>query len=183
MCSAYAFSERGDTHPAFNPDRQPPWAAHHVSGLPTTMTRYKHTQIGYVTGGAGLIGTLFTYYAFTAEYGTLGWPGFIMTGALGLVTILFSTLTVEIDDQELRFYFGPGFWRKRIPLRDIKHVEVVRNTVYYGWGIRYTFDGWLYNVSGLDAVELYAEGMGTLRIGTDEPHELKRALEQARQAA
>lgn len=145
--------------------------------------KYKHTQMGYVTGGAGLAGTLIACYAFLAEHGTLGWLGSIMTGGLGLVTILFSTLTVEVDDQELRFYFGPGFWTTRIPLRDIEHVEVVRNKVYYGWGIRYTFDGWLYNVSGLDAVELRVRGRGTLRIGTDEPNELKRALEQARQAA
>jgi hypothetical protein len=106
-----------------------------------------------------------------------------MTGGLGAITILFSTLTVEVDDETLRFYFGPGFWTKRIPLRDIEHVEIVRNRMFYGWGIRYTFDGWLYNVSGLDAVKLRVRGWGTLRIGTDEPHELKRALEQARQAA
>jgi len=147
------------------------------------MTRYKHTQIGYVTAGAGLVGTLVSYYAFLAEYGTLGWFGSIMTGGLGVITILFSTLTVEVSDETLRFYFGPGFWTKRIPLRDIEHAEVVRNRVFYGWGIRYTFDGWLYNVSGLDAVKLRVRGWGTLRIGTDEPHELKRALEQARQAA
>lgn len=147
------------------------------------MTRYNHTQIGYVTGGAGLLGMLISYYAFRAEYGELGWLGSIMTGGLGVIAILFSTLTVEVDEQELRFYFGPGFWRKRILLHDIEHVEVVRNKVYYGWGIRYTFHGWLYNVSGLDAVELRVSGQGTLRIGTDEPDTLKRALEQARQTA
>lgn len=147
------------------------------------MPRYKHTQIGYVTGGAGLVGTLITYYGFLAERGTLGWSGSLVTGGLGLVTILFSTLTVEVGEQELRFYFGPGFWTKRIPLRDIEHVEVVRNKLYHGWGIRYTFHGWLYNVSGLDAVELRVSGEGTLRIGTDEPHALKQALEDARQVA
>ena len=38
--------------------------------------------------------------------------------------------------------------------------------------------GWMYNVSGLDAVEIELKGGGRFRIGTDEPDELVRAIRQ-----
>lgn len=145
------------------------------------MPRYKHTQIGYVTGGAGALATLAVYYALGVENaGELGWIGTAAAGGCALVTVLFSSLTVVVDEEELRFYFGPGFWTRRFPLTNIRGVEVVRNSPLVGWGIRYTGTGWLYNVSGLDAVELDVEGEGSVRIGTDEPERLEAALDEAR---
>jgi len=145
--------------------------------------RYKHTQIGYVTIGLGLIALPIVYYGFMIEEGELGIFGLAMMGFFVVLTILFSTLTVETSDRTFRFYFGPGFWERKFPLEDICSVEVVRNSVYYGWGIRYTPHGWLYNVSGLRAVQLKIRGEGQIRIGTDEPEKLKQALEHALQAA
>ena len=98
---------------------------------------------------------------------------------MAVVTVLFSSLTVVVDEEELRFFFGPGFWTPRIPLAAIQQAKVVRTSPLYGWGIRYPFDGWLYNVSGLQAVELTVKGEGTLRIGTDEPEALVAALAEA----
>ena len=94
-------------------------------------------------------------------------------------TALFSTLTVRVTGEELCFYFGPGFWTRRFAIDDIEHVQVVRNSALYGWGIRYTHHGWLYNVSGLQAVEITIRGEEQLRIGTDEPEQLKNAIERA----
>ncbi|MES3629711.1 MAG: hypothetical protein PPP56_06055 [Longimonas sp.] len=99
-------------------------------------------------------------------------------GFLAVVTVLFATLTTEITDRTFRFYFGPGFWTREFPLEDIRSVEVVQNSVLHGWGIRYIFDGWLYNVSGLQAVRLDIGGEETIRVGTDEPEALKEALNQ-----
>lgn len=145
--------------------------------------RYKHTQIGYVTGAALGIGALASYASVRSESGERGWGELLATGGLLVGAALFSSLTVIVDEEELRFYFGPGFWTRRIALDDIVRVEVVQNSPLYGWGIRYTPHGWLYNVSGLRAVELTLEGEGPLRIGTDEPEALKRALEEARTTA
>ena len=143
--------------------------------------RYRNTQIGFVTGAAGLLGMMIVYYGTGANAGALGLLGTVMIGFFGILTVLFSTLTVEVTDRTFRFYFGPGFWKRSFPLRDIQHVKVVRNPAYYGWGIRYTFHGWLYNVSGLRAVELDIRGKGTIRVGTNEPEQLRGALEQAMQ--
>ncbi|WP_263787702.1 hypothetical protein [Salinibacter grassmerensis] len=141
--------------------------------------RYRHTQIGYVTGGVMLAALVLIYYAFMVEDGALGVFGYTMLGAFGLLAVLFSSLTVTVTDRELMFYFGPGFWTRRFALDDIVGVEVVRNSALHGWGIRYTHHGWLYNVSGLQAVEMTVRGNGQIRIGTDEPDALKQALEEA----
>ena len=142
--------------------------------------RYKHTQIGSVTGAALGLGALATYASGRSDTEDAGWKRLLTTGGLLVGAALFSSLTVIVDEDELRFYFGPGVWTRRVALDDIARVEVVRNSPLYGWGIRYTPHGWLYNVSGLRAVELTVEGEGPLRIGTDEPEALKRALEEAR---
>ncbi len=36
--------------------------------------------------------------------------------------------------------------------------------------------GWMFNVSGLDAVDIELKDGGRFRIGTDEPEELVRAI-------
>jgi len=141
--------------------------------------RYRHTQIGYVTGGLMLAVLPLIYYAFLAENGKLGVFGYATLGAFGVLAVLFSSLTVTVTDQELIFYFGPGFWTRHFSLDDVVSVEVVRNSPLHGWGIRYTRHGWLYNVSGRRAVEVTIRGEGQIRIGTDEPEALKRAVHDA----
>lgn len=145
----------------------------------TESVHYEHTQPGYVTGPALAAGAAITPLSVRAEYGTVGVGGLLMTGAFAVGAVLFSSLTVRVTDEALCFYFGPGFWTRRIPLDAIEAAEPVRNAAWYGWGIRYTGRGWLYNVSGLEAVELTVRDEGRLRIGTDEPERLAQVLERA----
>jgi hypothetical protein len=105
-----------------------------------------------------------------------------VTAGLAVGAGLFSSLTVQVDEEELRFYFGTGYGSGVFPSTSSEASGVVRNPVYNGWGIRYTIHGWLYNVSGLKAIELDIGSEGLIRIGTDEPEQLRQALEQARQA-
>jgi hypothetical protein len=72
-------------------------------------TLYKHTQPGCVTGCASLVALPLIYVAFMVEDGELGLFGDPMLGAFGVLVVLFSSLTVEVTGEELRFYFGPGF--------------------------------------------------------------------------
>lgn len=92
------------------------------------------------------------------------------------VAIVFSSLTVEVSEDELRWYFGPGFWSYRLPLADIETAAVVRNRWWNGWGIRTAPGFRLYNVGGLDAVELRLKSGEVRRIGTDDPQGLSEAL-------
>jgi hypothetical protein len=132
---------------------------------------YRHTQAGWVILGVA------------AAVVALGWttvpegaPLSPMLVIAALVAILFGALTVEVDHEAVRLRFGVGLIRKRIPLRDVQAWREVRNPWYAGWGIRVGPGVVLWNVSGLDAVELVLGDGKRFRIGTDEPAALAAAI-------
>ncbi|MBU2575321.1 MAG: hypothetical protein KKH28_14730 [Elusimicrobia bacterium] len=88
----------------------------------------------------------------------------------------FKDLTVEVDEVSVRFRFGVGWFKKAFRFQDVESARAVRNSWLCGWGIHYIGKGWLYNVSGLDAVELKLKNGKTARIGTDEPHLLETEI-------
>jgi hypothetical protein len=90
-----------------------------------------------------------------------------------------GSLTVRVADGRLQLHFGPGWPRKSWPLEDIAAVELTRTTFADGWGVHRTRRGWLYNVSGLDAVALELKDGRTVLVGTDEPRRLRAALQRA----
>lgn len=110
----------------------------------------------------------------------VGWLLLVGFGVLAIATlILFSSLTVLVDDATLAWWFGPGapgIVRKSVPLSDIATVSVVRNPFWYGWGIHLTPQGWLYNIAGRDAVEVTLGSGKRFRLGTDEPTTLAQAI-------
>jgi len=73
-------------------------------------------------------------------------------------------------------FFGPGIWRYRIALAEVDGVAIVRNKWWNGFGIRMRPGFRLYNVSGLDAVELRLKTGEVRRIGTDDPQGLAAAM-------
>jgi hypothetical protein len=104
------------------------------------------------------------------------WSAAIILITLIAIALVFSSLTVELNGKELRWYFGPGFWTYRLPLDEIETVAAVRNHWWNGFGIRMRPGFRLYNVSGLDAVELRLKSGDVRRIGTDDPQGLSAAL-------
>lgn len=140
------------------------------------MNTYRHTQFGTISVVITIaILPLVFLPAWLAGADTVA--GLIAILLLGIL-VLFYNLTVEIDAEHLRISFGIGLIRKRFPLDQIDTCQPVRNSWLYGWGIRLTPRGWLYNVSGLDAVELKMKSGKTCRIGTDEPEVLAAALQE-----
>jgi hypothetical protein len=104
------------------------------------------------------------------------WTAAIILIALIAAALVFSSLTVEVNGTELRWFFGPRFWTYRLPLDEIETVAVVRNHWWNGFGIRMRPGFRLYNVSGLDAIELRLKSGDVRRIGTDDPQGLSAAL-------
>ena len=104
------------------------------------------------------------------------WSAAIILIVLIAAASVFSSLTVEVKETELRWFFGPGFWSYRLPLDEIENVAVVRNHWWNGFGIRMRPGFRLYNVSGLDAVELRMKSGDVRRLGTNDPHGLSAAL-------
>ena len=95
--------------------------------------------------------------------------------AIGIV-VAFGRLTVTVDGSRVRAAFGLGWPSRSVPLGDIVDASVVRNRWFYGWGIRKIPKGWMFNVRGLDAVELQLTSGRVFRIGTDQPNELAAAI-------
>jgi hypothetical protein len=143
------------------------------------VTIYRHTQFGTITvlvlaAGISLV------VVISAR---VGWHpvSTVVGGILGLGLMLFHSLTIEVDRRRVRCAFGPGIISRQVPLVEIAAARPVRNRWYWGWGIRLTPAGWMFNVSGLDAVELELVQGGRFRIGTDEPELVVRAIAQAKE--
>ena len=140
------------------------------------MQKYKHTQIGYLLLTLYSIVVLFLgYFNIMTSFHPLTFIALII-----VLVILgtFSRLTVTVDDQMIKIQFGLRIIRKTFLLREIGAYRVVKNPWYYGWGIRFTPRGWLFNVSGFSAIELRMKNGKLYRIGTDEPNNLAKALNE-----
>jgi len=144
---------------------------------------YRHTQFGTAVVVSLLIGIGVTVLLSTqsAPSWVLCWIVTPVVIILAACVLLFFSLTVEIDEEMLRFRFGIGLIRKSVPLGEIEKAEPVRNRWIYGWGIHMTPNGWLYNVSGMEAVEITLKSGKRLRVGTDRPKELAEAIARARE--
>lgn len=138
--------------------------------------QYHHTQSGWIVITAILLAVVFLAFS-NISIGISG-PGqniglLILVAALGL----FYSLTVEIKDGVLNCRFGPGIIRRRFLLSDIEDAQCVRNPWYAGWGIRWRPGRYvLWNIAGLQAVELVLKNGNRFRIGTDEPEAVVRAI-------
>lgn len=103
----------------------------------------------------------------------------VMVSVPVAVFVLAGSLSVTVDAQRVRVVLGAGLVRRTIPIAEIAACDAVRNSWWYGWGIRLTPRGWLWNVSGLDAVELTYRSGKHFRIGTDQPEQLCAAIADA----
>jgi hypothetical protein len=141
-------------------------------------THYRHTQVGWAILGSAMVVGALVGTGLPAEARAAASVPLLLVAALLL--LVFSALTVEVDRDAIHLRFGIGLVRKHIPLRDVKGWREVRNPWYSGWGIRLLPGGVLWNVSGLDAVELVLEDGKRFRVGTDEPAALAVAIAQGK---
>lgn len=95
----------------------------------------------------------------------------------GVVLSLFHALTVRVSANTVELSFGVGVISKTFALSDLVSARAVKNSWIYGWGIKKIWGGWLFNVSGFDAVEVMHRNGKKYRIGTDEPARLLAAIE------
>ncbi|MFA4941339.1 MAG: hypothetical protein WC582_01920 [Patescibacteria group bacterium] len=149
------------------------------------MTSYKHAQIGYLM----LVVTLIVLVFFTWVYITAraeppsvdSGTNLLVTAVMALILFIlasFTMLTVSIDENYLRIKFGYGVFQKKFPLNEIISATSVKNHWYYGWGTTFWLwpKMWIYNISGLDAVEVVMRNGVVYRIGTDDQGGLENAI-------
>lgn len=144
--------------------------------------QYSHTQTGWLTLVAVLAAAamLLSIYMSAGELGTALSALMIFSSAILLLCgVLFSSLTVGVSPEGLSWHFGPGWPRWSMPIEEIASVARVRPAWWWGWGIRWTPSGWLYNVSGRQAVIVHRRDGTSVMIGSDQPHELAVAIQRA----
>jgi hypothetical protein len=99
---------------------------HPRSQIMTTL--YRHTQPGALSLAAMLSAAVGTatigFFCQSPSTRSLLWVGAVALTALGW---LFSSLTVEVTEDELRWRFGPGILRYRMARAEIVSVQAVRN--------------------------------------------------------
>jgi hypothetical protein len=141
------------------------------------IVEYRHTQFGSVIF-IGLLATMMVVFIVCLNLRVFPLALFATLPVLAILLALFYSLNVEISSNVLICRFGIGLIRRQIPLSDIQEVRAVTNPWFSGWGIRWMpGQYWLWNVSGLRAVELLLKNGTRFRIGSDEPEALVHAIE------
>ena len=137
------------------------------------MKTYSHTQNGPL-----IIGVTLSMFVILFSLGLFVLKPFLITSPLLLLAgWLFHSLTIEVGGGALRWRFGPGLISKSVGLSEIASVKIVRTNFFEGWGIHLSRFGWLYNVSGYDAVAVTLKSGKQFALGTDEPQALCAALQ------
>jgi hypothetical protein len=142
------------------------------------VTRYSHRQRSRLTTAVGLLfAVVMLAAALMADPLPTATRAAFVVAALSLSWLMmtFSTLTVEITDR-ITVAFGRGWPARRIDPADVMESRVVRNSPLHGLGIRWIRGGYLWNVWGLDAVELLLVSGRRFRIGTDDAEALHAAV-------
>ena len=145
------------------------------------MAAYRHTQFAWVLAGFLVLGLLaaFGLVVFLPEGAMRApwWTPWLLVAVLAVGLLLFGWLTVEVDERQVHLRFGIGAFRRTVPIGEIRSCDRVRTRLRWGWGIRWTPAGWLYNVAGRDAVRLELVRERPLIIGSDDADALKAAID------
>jgi hypothetical protein len=145
------------------------------------MYQYEHTQVGtlmrIVFGGFTVVFGGVALYSVSNDSSDLSLPMLMALGLMVICLFLFHSLTVTISQDDILLRFGIGLIRKRFAVADIQQAVIVKNRWYYGWGVKLGPSGWIFNVSGFDAVEIQMKNDRCYRIGTDEPGALLAAIQ------
>lgn len=140
---------------------------------------YEHIQFGYT----GILTTALLIAIGSASLPAMFedelWIGVLMVVFIvdiAVLTFWFSKLSVVVNSQQIVVTFGLGKPHRAIDLSDVVGVQQVRNTWIHGLGVRKVSRGWMYNVWGLDAVELELSSGQVFRIGTNDADRLHAAI-------
>jgi hypothetical protein len=142
---------------------------------------YRHTQFAWVLAGVLVPGVFAAIglMVFLPEGAMRApwWTPWLLVAVLAFGLLLFGWLTVEVDERRVHLCFGVGAFRRTVPVGDIRGCDRVRTRLHWGWGIRWTPAGWLYNVAGREAVRLELVRERPLIIGSNDADALKAAID------
>ena len=145
--------------------------------------KFEKTQSGWIILAIFVLSIALMSLAYMKQWGTHPIPKvpfLIMTVVFLIPIVLFYKLTIIADERAIRIVYGIGLVKRTIRPDRILNTKVIKLPWYTGIGIRLTPYGWLYSINGFKSVKIEFETNGrdkTILIGTSEPEELKRAID------
>jgi hypothetical protein len=142
---------------------------------------YEHRQIGWITA-IGILGSIVlvcSLLAWSAQSLSEISAAIVVVVLLGAL-VTFSSLTVRVSDRALAWWFGIPAIGRRVALGDIESVVAIKTSIFEGWGIHLTWHGWVWNVSGFNAVQITLRSGTRFAVGTPEPQAVIDAVARAR---
>jgi hypothetical protein len=144
------------------------------------MQPYKEFQVGWLLFVVVVPIHILIIYLYVNSLGDkpITNIGFVIINSVFLVTyLLFYGMKTTVNSECIIISFGVGLINKKIQIEKIESVKAVKNPWYYGLGIRFIPAGMLYNIHGVDAVELKFENKrDIIRIGTNNPTLLRQEI-------
>jgi hypothetical protein len=103
---------------------------------------------------------------------------FIVLSLILFISLLFFyKMVIEIDSTNISFKMGIGIIGKSYNISEIESCKPVKDSFLNGWGIHKIRNGWFYNVSGFNAIELTFKNTGKrIWIGTNKPDEITEMI-------
>lgn len=145
------------------------------------MVTKKYTQFG--TMSVLIMVPLFLFFCgMTIRSGLTSSSDFMILLFVSILLlaccVTFYQLTITVTQTQVSFKMGIGLFGKTYQMSDIRQCRPVSNSFIAGIGIKLLPNGWLYNVSGIKAIELqFKNKYSIVRIGTNKPEEISEFIQ------
>jgi hypothetical protein len=101
----------------------------------------------------------------------------LLTLCLALLTMQLFALKTRVDERGVSWNFGLSLPIGEIPFDEITDVQMTQTGMLEGFGIHWTPRlGWLWKVSGRDAVMIRKKNGGIITLGSDDAAGLYAAI-------
>ena len=145
--------------------------------------RYEHRQIGWLTLVAifAILALISAAFAGSERTDADRTAYNVVVSVVAIIAALFSSLTVRVTDTYVAWWFGLPLIGRRVRLDEIASAVPTKTSLLEGWGIHLTYwHGWVWNVSGFNAVEITLQSGTRFAVGTPEPKAVVDAIDAAR---
>ena len=101
----------------------------------------------------------------------------LLAAALALLAMQCASLTTRVDERGVSWNFGLSLPIGEIPFEDIAGVQMTQTGFLQGFGIHWTPRyGWVWNVSGRNAVTIRKKNGAMITLGSDDAAGLYAAI-------
>lgn len=103
------------------------------------------------------------------------WEILLAGVVMGLFMLLMSWMEIIVQEEHIEIILGPGLYRKKIDIRNIRNISEEK-IPWYSSGVKRIHKGWLIGVDSSPALRLEFKNGKFLVLGTEDPGDLTRAI-------